>query len=382
MTSQSSLNIPASGSTVRISIIDTSLDAYLPTSHFFGPTIKGFEDFHAVAYGFLVTHIDKDGKERRIVFDLGTPKDLENDFPPPIFETIKAMFDRLKVEKYVSEILTEHGISLDSIESVVWSHAHLDHVGRPSLFPKSTSLIVGPGVKEAYYPGYPANSEAPVLSREFEGREVTELDFSPTDLEIGGLKAIDYFGDGSFYFLSAPGHAIGHLNALARTTEGTFIYMGADSFHHSSMLRPHAGFRLPTDVRLPSLCCAGEAFNAIHPLSNLDEHPEYYQSALQHPSNDKNETPFHTISQTPEGQSLAVDIQTARNVIGAVQKFDADENVLVIAAHDTSIYDVLEYLPKEANDWKDKGWKEEGRWLFLQDLKPALDLSGALGKPQ
>lgn len=120
MTFQSPLNIPASTSTVQISIIDSSFDAVLPISHFFGPAIQGFENFHAVAYAFLVTHKDTSGKNRRLVFDLGTPKDLVNDFPPPEFEKVKAMFDRIKVDRYVSEILTEHGVPLDSIESVVW----------------------------------------------------------------------------------------------------------------------------------------------------------------------------------------------------------------------------------------------------------------------
>ena len=120
MSSPSAVNIPASSSTVRVSIIDTSLDAYLPTSHFFGPTIKGFENFRAVAYAFLITHTDNNGKERKIVFDLGTPKDLEQDFPPSVGEGVKAMFGSIKVDKYVSEILEENNIPIESIESVVW----------------------------------------------------------------------------------------------------------------------------------------------------------------------------------------------------------------------------------------------------------------------
>lgn len=30
--------------------------------------------------------------------------------------------------------------------------------------------------------------------------------------------------------------------------------------------------------------------------------------------------------------------------------------------------DVLEFFPRDANAWKEKGWKEKGRWGFLQDF--------------
>ena len=120
MSSQDSLDIPTSSSTVKVSVIDTTFDAILPTSFFFGPTITGFETFHAVAYAFLITHTDAEGKKRNVVFDLGAPKDFENDFPPPERESIRAMFEYVKVEKYVSEILIEGGVKLEEIEAMVW----------------------------------------------------------------------------------------------------------------------------------------------------------------------------------------------------------------------------------------------------------------------
>ncbi|KAF7592336.1 hypothetical protein BBP40_000392 [Aspergillus hancockii] len=77
-------------------------------------------------------------------------------------------------------------------------HTHRDHVGRPSLVPESTSLVVGPGLKKPIFPGYPVVRDAPVLAREFEEREVKELGVDQFNLEIGSLKALDYFNDGSF----------------------------------------------------------------------------------------------------------------------------------------------------------------------------------------
>jgi glyoxylase-like metal-dependent hydrolase (beta-lactamase superfamily II) len=122
-----------------------------------------------------------------------------------ILEAAKA---NINIDKDVAEQLAEANIPLESISSIIWSHHHLDHIGDPSLFPKSTSLVVGPGFKsnKTTFPGYPKNSDAHTLDDAFEGRELVELDFS-TGLNIGGFPSIDYFGDGSFYILQAQGHS-------------------------------------------------------------------------------------------------------------------------------------------------------------------------------
>ncbi|KAJ5435851.1 hypothetical protein N7445_006736 [Penicillium cf. griseofulvum] len=372
MTSESPLHIPPSTSTVQVFIIDTTFDARLPAAFFIGPTIPGFEESHGVAYAFLVKHTDLSGKERCIIFDLGCPKDMVNDFPPRIAQTIKDLGGYMRVDKHVSEILEDNGVTLNSIEAIIWSHADLDHIGRPSLFPASTALVVGPGIKESFFPGYPTVQESPVLEREFAGRDVEELALSRFDLEIGGLKALDYFGDGSFYLLSAPGHATGHLNALARTTEDTFVYFAGDTTHHLSELRPHSGSRLPELVHMPGHSCPGAAFHAIHPASDFSRVAEYYRTPLRYPSRTPDEVPFHTVSQKPTGESLSLNLQEARDTIEAVQRLDSDPNVFVVAAHDTSLQGILDFFPSRANDWKEKGLKEKGHWLFLQDFDGAL----------
>ncbi|OHF01872.1 metallo-beta-lactamase superfamily protein [Colletotrichum orchidophilum] len=378
MSATSSLNIPPSTATVSVSIIDTTLNGDLPTAPFMGPPIKGFERWHGVGYAFLVTHQDPEGKQRRVVFDLGLPKDWDNDFSPSILEMGKHLDGTMIAQKYVSEILTEGGLDLGEIEALFWSHAHPDHIGRPSLFPSTASLIVGPGVKQAYFPGYPAVPDAPVLAREFEGREVRELDFGSTEIEIGGLKALDYFNDGSFYLLSAPGHAIGHINALARTTKDSFMYFAGDSFHHSSVLRPHGGARLPEEVQLPGLCCAGRAFHAVHPVAGNSAALGPYSKILGEAGSDANGIPFHALPEVPEGQAgLFLDLKEARETVLAIQRFDASPDVFVVASHDDSLVGVVEVYPEDASGWKAKGWKENGKWLFLKDFEKPIELAGA-----
>lgn len=179
-------------------------------------------------------------------------------------------------------------------------------------------------------------------------------------LRIGGLRAIDCFGDGSLYFLDAPGHAVGHINALARTSSDTFIFMGADSFHHPAALRPSDGVPLPSSISVPGLLpfpCPGELFETIHPCASND-------------NADVTRTPFVKVGE----KSPAIDLAAARETLHKIETFDADPNVLVIAAHDWSLKDVIDFYPHRVNDWKGKGWKEKGRWRFLADFQKAVDL--------
>src|SRR5262245_15618148 len=100
---------------------------------------------------------------------------------------------------------------------MIWSHAHWDHIGDASLYPPSVSITVGPGFKAAFLPPYPQNPESRHSATFFENRELHELSFPSSSLQIGNFNALDFFGDGSFYLLDAPGHCIGHMCGLART---------------------------------------------------------------------------------------------------------------------------------------------------------------------
>jgi hypothetical protein len=64
-------------------------------------------------------------------------------------------------------------------------------------------------------------------------------------------------------------------------------------------------------------------------------------------------------------------LKAAGNTIELIQRIDADDGVLVIFSHDTSIYDNLKFFPRSANDWLSKGWKKKGFWNFLLQLQEA-----------
>lgn len=146
--------------------------------------------------------------------------------------------------------------------------------------------------------------------------------------------------------------------ALARTTPTTFIFMGADGCHHCGSLRPNNYLPLPSEVspspfsippHLQGTVCPGSVLEAIHPRNSYTE--PYYSQLAPAPSRD---------------------VPVAEATIGKMIPFDANEEVFVIIAHDKSLLDVIDFFPKRANEWKKKGWKEAGRWKFLEDFKDAV----------
>lgn len=170
-------------------------------------------------------------------------------------------------------------------------------------------------------------------------------------LQIGGFRAFDLFGDGSFYLLDTPGHAIGHLAGLARTTSDTFILMGGDLCHHGGAIRPSEYKPLPKEIHLDAFrggFCPGSAFAAVQENRGRRPDQPFFEPAFGH------------------------DIPSAIETIAKAQEPDAQDNVLFIYAHDPSIMGVVDLFPKEANDWQAKGWREKLFWKFLEDFRDAV----------
>jgi glyoxylase-like metal-dependent hydrolase (beta-lactamase superfamily II) len=198
------------------------------------PQIADFETVTCPAYSFLVEH---PSSSRKLVFDLGVRKDWQNS-SQYIVDRIRNGGWKVEVKKDVPQILEDNKIPTKDIEAVIWSHYHWDHTGDPSRFPSNTALIVGPGFKGRFPNAYPTNPNAAVREDAWAGRELREISFTSSNFKIGRFNAFDYFGDGSFYILDTPGHLLGHICGLARTTKNTFIFMGGDAAHHRSSSIP------------------------------------------------------------------------------------------------------------------------------------------------
>jgi glyoxylase-like metal-dependent hydrolase (beta-lactamase superfamily II) len=322
------------------------------------PVVAKFETVTCPCYSFLIQH----PSGRNLVFDLGIRKDFDNGAPNLVGRIKKAGW-KVEVEKDIATILTENDMQTKDIEGIIWSHYHWDHTGDPSRFPSSTALIVGPGFKGRFPHAYPTDEKSVLTEDAWTGRELREVSFAHSEIKIGRFKAVDYFGDGSFYLLDTPGHLLGHICGLARTTADTYIFMGGDAAHHAGEIRPTEHLPLPREIKLDPTpvhfphCCPGEI------LMN-DVHPE--KSATK---------PFYRAA-----DGFNEDSEVADWTIEGVSDFDADEHVLVVIAHDRSMHDVVDFFPKPANEWKSKGWGTSGRWRFLADFSAGLEGARAAGK--
>ncbi|KAI1294488.1 hypothetical protein F5Y03DRAFT_372655 [Xylaria venustula] len=360
-----SVTVPESTATAKVTIIDNGARISGPLSFFMEPVPEciSFEGFGAPAYVFFV---ENQRSGRRVVFDLGIRKDPEN-LAPFVLAYHKDF--TIQGGEDVSEFLQKRGVELDTVEAVIWSHHHLDHTGNPAGFPSTTNLVVGPTFKETMLPGYPADQKGQILETDYQGRHIRQLDFEieSQGLVIEGFRAIDYFGDGSFYLLEVPGHTSDHIVGLARTSvsPSRFIIMGADTSHHASQLRPTEHLPLPEELtpsplgleskfNLRTNVCLGHIFtDHVHPEKSSTT--PYTRIKAGHPH----------------------DVDQARLAVENLKLFDADENVLVVLAHDYTLLPVMEFWPETANNWHEGNWKEKGRWLFLDFFKQVLE--NALG---
>lgn len=354
------VHIPVSQATVEVAIIDTtSRMRNFAASNFVEPHVQGLDCLDAGSYSFIVKHAPSGNKHDTILFDLGVRKDWENS-PESFLASIKASGGEINVEKDVATILRENGQDLNEIGAIIWSHWHFDHTGDPQTFPTSTDLIVGPGFKSQLMPAYPSVKDSHVDEKAWLGRELHEIDFSAEAggraLRIGRFEAYDFYGDGSFYLLNSPGHAISHISALARTTADppSFILLGGDIAHHCGEFRPTPyvpmpDFISPSPFKHSTSVCPGRIFTAIHPRKSREE-------------------PFFDPCTKDGAWHHAA--QEAKDSIDSLIEADAYEHIFPVMAHDASLDDVVDFYPKMANDWMAKGWKDESRWGFLGSFAP------------
>ncbi|KAJ6463978.1 beta-lactamase-like protein [Mycena sanguinolenta] len=326
-------------------------------ANFLSPVPPGYENITPPIFAFLIQNTTT---KQRVMFDLGLRKDLEN-AAPSVVELVKTGRLKIPVRRDIVEQLEDDGVDLKSISAVIWSHSHVDHTGDMSKWPSSTDLVVS---RKMVLETHESNPASTLIPSDLAGRKLVSLDFDDKSLpEIGGFKAHDFFNDGSLYILDVPGHQAGHTCALARVTPTSFLFLGADTCHHPGVFRP-------TSTLHQHVPCPG----ALLAASRLSISPSHVHA----PSFIAGE--FDLASRTTPLLSIPdkgyfEDPVTARVSIEKMADFDANADVFVVIAHDESLGGVIGALPAALDEWKVKGWKEEGTWAFLDQENPAFRFS-------
>ncbi|KAH7345883.1 beta-lactamase-like protein [Pyrenochaeta sp. MPI-SDFR-AT-0127] len=181
-------------------------------------------------------HISHQG--RHILWDLGLDED-RNCYTPWVNKFMLAEINHVGPRRTVVQQLSERGVQAQDIDTVIFSHAHWDH-SRPisNVFPNAVAHF-GPGTRDACSPGHLEDANAQWDGRFFDPNKSTEKwselsghwqDFGPFD------KALDFFGDGSFWVFQSPGHMPGNLSAAARLQSGHWALLGSDCCHSRELL--------------------------------------------------------------------------------------------------------------------------------------------------
>ncbi|RAH84641.1 metallo-beta-lactamase superfamily protein [Aspergillus japonicus CBS 114.51] len=360
-----SLDLPQSASTVEVFLIDSGARLDFPAQQFMTPAIRGYDRMAVPSYCFLVTH----PSGQRILFDLSIRSDFQNLAPLFAERCTNTASSGWKISSphNVSEILVANGVPLADINAIIWSHHHFDHTGDPSLFPSSTNLVVGPGFTRNFTPGWPEQPESPVKSADWHGRTLREIQFDEQQLKIGRFPAVDWFGDGSFYLLHTPGHTPDHMVGLARVQSDSFVLMGADFAHHPGEFRPSKHSPMPERIR-PSPLPSHPRFGSVCP-------GHLFHSLGRHPG--ANDSPFFE-----PAEEYTHDFDECLRTIDLLTKFDADERVLVLTAHDHSLLPIFTgaedgnagwcFPHRTLNGWREAGLADRGRWRFLNDFRDAV----------
>lgn len=366
--------IPQSQCTVDVYIIDTTTRVGgVPASYYLAPSHQypglSMPGESTPSYSFLIEHASS---RTKLLFDLGLRVDWKTASAPGILKWARSGNVEVSVEEDVASILCRGGIDPMDITALIFSHQHFDHTGDPRRFSGRAKIIVGPGYKQAFLPGWPENKQAwETTSDLYRDREVIEVSFSQGndlsgELQIGGFRALDYFGDGSFYLLDTPGHTVAHISALARTTpsvsdgeqtqESTFILLGGDVAHDCALFRPSPMCPLPEIVMSDTSdniaeCNSGRTFTSVHREYSDQDNGQKARS-----------TPF-CIATGPHH-----DVSAAQRSIDVLGTFDGLANVFTVLSHDPSVAKVVDLFPKKANEWMANGWRETCRWKFLPGL--------------
>lgn len=138
---------------------------------------------------------------------------------------VKGVTDKMEPVEPLAGIVTRHGLT---VQGVLLTHSHPDHVlGLPDL-PPEVPIYTGPGELADRRTGN--GLLRPTYRRLFEGRAaVREVDPTQTIALDPFPAVIDLLGDGSIWGIVSEGHTEGSMAWLVNGTDGPALFVGDTS---------------------------------------------------------------------------------------------------------------------------------------------------------
>jgi N-acyl homoserine lactone hydrolase len=138
--------------------------------------------------------------------------------------------------------LRERGLEPSAVKAVVMTHLHVDHASGISEFPDATFVVSkaewGAATSQGATHGY--------VTRQFDHAfDYRLLDFEGSGPEsfAGFARSFDLFGDGSVRAVYTPGHTLGHMSVVLRTTRGEVLVAGDAMYLRRTLDETHLPYR-------------------------------------------------------------------------------------------------------------------------------------------
>ncbi|KAI0123380.1 beta-lactamase-like protein [Xylariales sp. AK1849] len=256
-------HIPAAKGTVEIVLLDgggfiTGDDTKI---HANGSS----EPFYMYDWCFYIYH---KATGQRILWDLGISDD-RNLYTPFILNYHWPSCNPVGPRRRLVDQLADLDVAAETIDAVIFSHAHWDHCRPPKHEFPNAKIVFGPGTASHCSPGHMLDGDIrPMVQWDsrFFGDKSVQTEFFD---ELEGRwtawcsfdRAMDYFGDGSLWIMDAPGHMPGNLSACARLASGEQVLLSGDCCHSRDIF---IGRRQIANVDMPD----GSKF-CLH--ENLDD---------------------------------------------------------------------------------------------------------------
>jgi len=155
------------------------------------------------------------------LIDTGCASSYENNIYGPMKGPIfPFVMPETQLEKGQAIDALISGIS-SQIRGVFFTHLHFDHTSGLPALPDNLILVAGKGEHSLSIKGL-------LEPHHFKKNStVNMIDFEAVDSLTTPLgKAIDVFGDHTFWAISTPGHSKGHVSYLVNTKEGPILVAG------------------------------------------------------------------------------------------------------------------------------------------------------------
>lgn len=210
--------------------------------HLFVSGVSTHETTQVPSLSFLLEEyvIGHATKSRTVLFDLGLRRDTSS-YASAIQQHLKNR-QPLDATHDVLESLKTARFPPQSIDEVILSHVHWDHIGTPTDFSQAR-FIVGAGSLDLLR----SQSESHLSHSNFQhdlfnGLNVCELPdlgaetTGPAWACMDGLQIYDMYGNGIIYAVNSPGHLIGHIALLARRGVKSWVLLIGDACHDARLL--------------------------------------------------------------------------------------------------------------------------------------------------